>query len=270
MTLPDFRREQILEFIRQEGTATARELAEEHGVSQITVYRDLEQLAKQNLVERVRGGAKALPNSATHIETRWTQRLRTQREAKETIAAHVAPWIEDGETVFVDSSTTCLALARMLQHHPPKELTLVTNSPAIAFNLRAESIHIIMTPGEVDQTMCMVGGRWTEEFLRSLNFSTAFISAAGVTLGQGLCTTQLRLSDALHAALSVSARKVALIDSSKFGQSSLICITDARKLDALVVDPGLAPETLKSYRQAGVPIMVAGEDVVDDISEPGS
>jgi DeoR/GlpR family transcriptional regulator of sugar metabolism len=106
----------------------------------------------------------------------------------------------------------------------------------------------------------MIAGRWTVEFLEGLNFSTAFISAAGITLDQGLTTSQLPIVDTLTAARVASMRTVGLIDSSKFGRRSLLPVADPRELDALVVDPGLAPETLEAYRQADIPISIAGED----------
>ncbi|HYY74989.1 MAG TPA: DeoR/GlpR family DNA-binding transcription regulator [Gaiellaceae bacterium] len=253
----ELRRAQILEHIRRAGGASVAELAREHGVSAITVHRDLERLAGDGLVERVHGGARALQGDGPAIETDWTKRLRQARAAKEEIGAHAVGWVEDGSTIFVDSSTTCLALARRLEREPPKALTLVTNSPAIALGLHAESVHVIVTPGEVDQNLRMIGGRWAVEFLSELNFDVAFVSAAGLTLDKGLTTTRRALADTLNAARAVSARTVGLIDSSKFGRSSLLSIAEAQELDAIVVDGDLPPETFDEYAGAGVSLVRA-------------
>jgi len=118
--------------------------------------------------------------------------------------------------------------------------------------LHAESIHLIVTPGEVDQNLRMIGGRWAAEFLSGLNFSAAFISAAGVTLELGLTTSRRPLADTLNAARAVSTRTIGLIDSSKFGRSSLLGIVAAEELDAIVVDDGLPEQTVDIYRSAGV------------------
>ena len=252
----EFRRARILERIQRDGGASVGELARDYGVSPITVHRDLDRLAQDGLVRRVRGGARpaaALP----HIETDWAIRLRQATAAKEAIAARAAGFVEDGSTVFVDSSTTCLALARHLGRRPPRALTLVTNSPAIALQLHAESIHVVVTPGEVDQTLRMIGGRWASEFLGGLNLETAFVSGAGITLEHGLTTTRRGLADTLHTAQAVASRTIALVDSSKFGRSFLLSIARAEDLDALVVDDGLDPETLASYAAAGVNVVVA-------------
>lgn len=254
---PAFRRAQILDHIRRAGGASVAELARTYDVSPITVHRDLERLTREGLVERVHGGARALPGDGRRIETDWTKRLRQAWAAKEEIAERAVEWIEDGSIVFVDASTTCLALARRLEQHPPKALTLVTNSPAIALELHAEAVHVIVTPGEVDQNLRMIGGRWAVEFLSTLNFDTVFISAAGITLEQGLTTTRRALADTLNAARTVSARTIGLIDSSKFGRSSLLSIMAARDLDAVVVDDGLPQETCDRYARSGVKIVSA-------------
>ena len=255
----DFRRAQILERIQRNGGASVAELAREHGVSPITVHRDLERLARDGLVERVHGGARS-PVAFAQIHTDWTKRLRQEWPAKEAIAARAADFVEDGSTIFVDSSTTCLALARHLERRPPRALTLVTNSPAIALELHADSIHVIVTPGEVDQTLRMIGGRWASEFLTSLNLQTAFVSAAGITLEHGLTTTRRALADTLHAAQAVAARTIGLVDSSKFGRSFLLSIADPADLDAVVVDAALDAETIDAYCAAGVNVVLADGD----------
>jgi DeoR family fructose operon transcriptional repressor len=116
---------------------------------------------------------------------------------------------------------------------------------------------VIVTPGEVDQTLRMIGGRWTAEFLAELNMEIAFISAGGVTLEHGLTTTRRALADTLRAALASSAKAVGLIDSSKFGLSALLTIARAEELDAVVVDDGLPAETMEAYETAGVSLVVA-------------
>lgn len=255
----DLRRAKILERIQREGGASVRDLARDYGVSTITVHRDLERLARDGLVERVHGGARSQGSRSARIAvaTDWAKRLQQAQPEKQAIAARAAAFVEDGSTIFVDSSTTCLELARYLERHPPRALTLVTNSPAIALELHAQSVHVIVTPGEVDQTLRMIGGRWAVEFLAGLNIETAFFSAGGVTLEHGLTTTRRSLADTLHAAAASSKRTIALIDSSKFGLSALLPIATLEQLDALIVDDALSPETLAAYEAAGVNLIVA-------------
>lgn len=259
----DIRRSRILERIRRDGGASVAELARDYGVSAITVHRDLERLAADGLIERVRGGARPTGSGTTRIEvsTDWTKRLRQALPEKEAIAARAAELVEDGSTVFLDSSTTSLVLARHLERHPPRSLTLVTNSPAIELELHAEQIHIVAVPGEVDQSLRMIGGRWAADFIAGLNIETAFVSAAGVTLEQGLTTTRRALADTLHAAMASSQRTVASIDSTKFGLSALLTIARLEELEALIVDDGLPAETAREYEAAGVNLILASRGI---------
>jgi DeoR/GlpR family transcriptional regulator of sugar metabolism len=255
----DLRRASMLERIQRDGGASTAELARDYGVSQITVHRDLERLSRDGLIERVHGGAR-LPGSgprALRVPADWVKRLEQSLPEKEAIAARAARFVEDGSTIFVDSSTTCLVLARHLERHPPRALTLVTNSPAIAGELHAQSIHVIVTPGEVDQTLHMIGGRWSAEFLAGLNMETAFVSAGGITLENGLTTTRRALADTLKAASANSAKTIGLMDSSKFGLSALLSIARAEELDALVVDDRLSRKTVEAYEAAGVNLILA-------------
>jgi len=256
---PALRRAQILQRIQRDGGVSVADLARDHAVSAVTVHRDLEELARDGLVERVHGGARALvlTPSAPAIPTAWTQRADQAGGAKAAIAAHAARYVGHGATVFLDASSTALALARRLVEDPPNELTLVTNSPAIAYEVQADAIHVVVCPGELDQHMRMIAGRWTVEFLSGLNFAVAFVSAAGLSLDQGLTTARRPLADVINAARSSAERSIGLIDATKFGRSSLLAIARAQELDAIVTDAELPPAVAEEYRAAGVRLEIA-------------
>ena len=256
---PALRRAQILERIQRDGGVSVSVLARDYSVSAITVHRDLEQLAREGLVERVHGGARAIRGTGAlpQIATAWTQRVEQASAAKAAIADQAAELVSSGSTVFLDASSTVLALARRLMEDPPNELTLVTNSPAIAYEVIAEPMHVVVTPGELDQHMRMLAGRWTVEFLHELNFDVAFISCAGVTLDAGLTTSRRPLADVVNAAREAAGRTVGLIDATKFGRASLVSIAPADELDLIVTDDGLEGAVAAEYRTAGVRLNIA-------------
>ena len=251
---PALRRAQILERIQRDGGVSVAELARDHAVSPITVHRDLEQLSREGLVERVHGGARVIRGAGAMplIATAWGQRVEQAGAAKAAIAAHAAAMIASGSTVFLDASSSALALARRLMEDPPNELTLVTNSPAIAYEVVAEPMHVVCCPGELDQHMRMLAGRWTVEFLSELNFDTAFVSAAGLTLDAGLTTSRRPLADVVNAARTAAGRTVGLIDATKFGRASLVSIARAQELDLILTDDGLDGTVAGEYEAAGV------------------
>jgi DeoR/GlpR family transcriptional regulator of sugar metabolism len=256
---PALRRARILERIQRDGGVSIADLARDMTVSSITVHRDLEHLSKEGLVERVHGGARAVaePLSSTAIPpTGWEQRTSQAGSAKVAIAAHAVREIRSGSTIFLDSSSTCLAVARALVSSPATELTLVTNSPAIAYELVDERILVIVPPGELDQHMRLLAGRWTTDFLAGLNFELAFCSSAGLTLESGLTTSRRALADVINVARANAERTIGLIDSTKFGRSSLLTIAQAQDLDAVVTDSGLDERTVREYRAAGVKLEI--------------
>jgi len=247
----------MLERIQRDGGVSVAALARSHGVSPITVHRDLERLAREGLVERVHGGARAVepsgpPGGAPPIATAWSQRVEQAAAAKDAVAAHAAGLVVPGSTIFLDASSTALQLARRLMAGPPNELTLVTSSPAIAYEMQAEPVHVVVTPGELDQHMRMIAGRWTVEFVSQLNFDLAFVSAAGITLEEGLTTSRRPLADVVNAARSAAQRTVALIDATKFGRASLLTIMRADDPDLIITDSALAVDVAQAYGAAGV------------------
>jgi DeoR family fructose operon transcriptional repressor len=255
-TAPGARRARILERIQREGRVSLADLADEHAVSAVTVHRDLQLLSGEGLLERVRGGARSLPEPPAQIETGWNARLREAAPEKDAIAAAARDLIEDGSTIFVDASSTGLALARVIEVRPPADLTLVTNSPAIALGLTASSVHVIVAPGELDQHMRVLTGRWTVDFLAHLNFAVAFVSAAGVTLDRGLTTSRSGLADTLNAAADSAKQTIGLMDSTKFERSSLMTIRSAAALDLIITDHRLDPAVAAAFRAAGVNLQV--------------
>jgi len=263
---PVARRARILERVQREGGASLAELASDYAVSAVTVHRDLELLSGEGLIERVRGGARSLPDTRPPIEAGWNTRVRGATREKDAIALKARGLIEDGSTVFIDASTTGMALARALELHPPSQLTLVTNSPAIALGLTADSIYVIMPPGELDQHMRVLTGRWTIDFLVSLNIAMAFISAAGITLEHGLTTSRAALADTLNAAADCAQKTIGLLDSTKFKRTSLMSVRSAQSLTTIITDDGIDPATAEEFRNAGVNLVVAerGPEQVDD------
>ena len=207
----------------------------------------------------MRGGAHALQRSRTGAihSTAWEHRIAQAPEAKAAIAGHVRTLIPESATVFLDASSTALALAVALMDRPPYELTVVTNSPMIAANLCADPIHVVVCPGELDHQMRAVTGRWTVEFISRLRFDMAFVSGAGITLDAGLTTSRGPISDVLSAARAATGRTVALVDTTKFGRASLVSIAPACEFELVVTDDGLAAEVADEYRKAGVRLTAA-------------
>ena len=117
---------------------------------------------------------------------------------------------------------------------------------------------MIVPPGELNQHMRVLTGRWTVDFLVELNIAMAFISAAGITLEHGLTTSRSALADTLNAAAECRAEegRAAGLDEVQT-RSSLLTVRSAQSLDLIITDDGLDPEIVEEFRAAGVNLVVA-------------
>ena len=246
------RRDSILEALEREGYVRLSALSEELGVAPVTIHRDLDLLEAEGALERVRGGARAIGAGRQVIKTDFETRQSQMVAEKETIARRAMEEIPDGSTVFLDSSTTVLELGKHLVREAVRGLTIVTNSPAIAFQLNAPLIHVVVLPGELNQPLRAITGRWTAEFLEQLSINVAFVSAAGFTVEKGIMTTQRGLADVTQAAFARADRRIALVDSSKFGVSALVTMATPQELDLVITDEKLPDKTFDQFRSAGV------------------
>ena len=136
----------------------------------------------------------------------------------------------------------------------------MTNSPAIALGLTADSIHVIVPPGELNQHMRVLTGRWTVDFLAELNIAVAFISAAGITLEHGLTTS--RSGARGHAERGRGGggedrRAVRLLEVQALVAADRP--QPPQSLDLVITDDGLDAVTIAEFRAAGVNLVVAAQ-----------
>ncbi|TFB55974.1 DeoR/GlpR family DNA-binding transcription regulator [Cryobacterium tagatosivorans] len=251
------RRASIREVVDRDGYAKLNSLSELFGVAPVTIHRDLDYLVTEGVLERVRGGARSLSGLHHEIRTDFNLRRSQVIEQKRAIARRALDEIPDGATVFFDASTTVLELALELEQDASRSLTIVTNSPAIAFMLHAPYIRVIVTPGEVDQSLRAITGLWTAEFLGGLSLDTAFVSAAGLTVSGGLMTTQRELAEITKTVFARSERRIALVDSTKFDAPALLSMAPLGQLDLVITDAEMLSSVEKKYVDGGLPLVRA-------------
>src|SRR6266487_3644197 len=182
--LPDQRQERILGEVARNGGARVSELTELLGVSDMTVRRDLDTLARRGLVRKVHGGA-TLPRRGSSDEPGFEAKSGQERPAKDAIARRAAEFVEPGTAVAVTAGTTTHALAHYLARVP--ELTVVTNSLPVA--------EVLDASGRPDQTVVLSGGIRTPSdalvgpvavrAIRSLHVDWAFMGVHGIRPAAG-------------------------------------------------------------------------------------
>jgi DeoR family fructose operon transcriptional repressor len=110
---------------------------------------------------------------------------------------------------------------------------------------------MVLTPGDVDQSLRATVGSWAQEFLEGIHIDLAFISGAALSLGSGLMTTQRSIADMGRAAISRADQTFALVDSSKFDSQALLAFAEAGEVNLLLTDSFLPDDRVIEYRKEG-------------------
>ncbi|MDF5756717.1 DeoR/GlpR family DNA-binding transcription regulator [Spongiactinospora sp. TRM90649] len=243
---------EIMNELRASDTVSVAGLAVRHGVSEMTIRRDLDELARQGVVRRVRGGAMSLLLRGE--EPPFQVREREAVEAKRRIAAEVAELIADGEAVLLDGGTTALEVARALRERRVTVLPLALQ--AIAELAGAPRVALVLPGGEVRQGELNLAGPLTERSISSLRFDTAVLGCCGLSAEHGLTSHNLPEVAVKQAAIAASRRVVVAADSGKFGRTAFGAVCPLDRLDVVVTDDGAPAAQLGALRVAGVTVRV--------------
>ncbi len=252
-TGPAARRERIAEIVLANEAVSARDLAGRFAVSLMTVHRDLDELERQGVLRKIRGGATPQPSSLFESNVRY--RLATARAEKDALARHVLGSIEPGQAVLLDDATTTLALARLLPTIAP--LTVITNSrPAIEVLYGAPEIRLIALGGEYFTSHDSFMGVLCEDALASVRADVFFMSTSAVSGGIAWHQEQVTVS-AKRAMLRAATRRVLLVDHHKLGKTALHQLAPLTEFDLVVVDDGIDDAGVAQLRDVRVPFEIA-------------
>lgn len=250
---PRLRRERIAEYALGREFVAAKELAAAFGVSVMTVHRDLDELERQGVLRKLRGGATPQPSSLFESNVRF--RLNTATVEKEALARHALTLVEPGQAVILDDSTTALALSRLLAGFTP--LTIITSYLRMLNDLHdAEGIRLIALGGEYSASHDSFVGVVCENAIDALRADLFFMSTSAVSGGAAFHQEQ-EIVAVKRAMLRVAARKVLLIDHAKLGKVALHRLAPLTAFDLIIVDAGASEAHLRELRDAGVPVAVA-------------
>ncbi|MET9606740.1 DeoR/GlpR family DNA-binding transcription regulator [Streptomyces sp. NPDC006512] len=241
---------QITEAVRENGRRSVAELAELTGASEMTIRRDLEALADQGVLERYRGGARSLLLRGEEVP--FALRAQDGPEAKRRIAAEVAGLIADGESVVLDSGTTCLEVARALHD---RRLTVVPLSLHAANALAdAPRLTLLLPGGAPRRGELALTGPLTEASLAALRFDTAVIGCCGLTAADGLTAYDLADAAVKRAAIASSRRVIAVAEGAKLSRTALAHVLPAAALHAVVTDEAAPADAVDALAAAGVTV----------------
>jgi DeoR/GlpR family transcriptional regulator of sugar metabolism len=233
------RRSRIAELVALEGAVRVSELVDRLGVSDMTIRRDIEQLAASGLVERVHGGAVAPDGGRRSEEPGFAAKSLLQRAQKRAIAQRAARLVEPGSAIGISAGTTTVELARHVASVP--DLTVVTNSLPVAQVLHESGAHgqnVILTGGMRTPSDALVGPL-SVAALDVLHVDLLFLGSHGIDSRAGLTTPNLVEVETNRAFIRAALRVVVLADSTKWGVIGLGTFGRLDDIDVLVTDTGL-------------------------------
>ena len=229
----------ILDEVRRHGGVRVSDLTAALAVSDMTVRRDLEELARRGLVDKVHGGAVMPGGSAD--EPGFEAKSARERHEKDLIAAAAAALVGPGQAIALSAGTTTWTLARHLVAVPG--LTVVTNSVSVAEVFRPNAQHngqtVVLTGGTRTPSDALVGPL-ADAAIRSLNVDVLFLGVHGMDPRAGFTTPNLAEAQTNRTFLSHARRVVVLADSTKWRTIGLAGFGPLSAADVLVTDGGIA------------------------------
>ena len=177
------RQKKILEILSDEGAVSVNRLSTELGVTEETVRRDLEKLEKQEFLKRTHGGAVALDENTNEMSLE--KRKSTNVEAKQKIAKLAATQVNEGDTIFLDASTTTFFIAKELKNM--RNITIITNSLRVIVELDGcDTIKVISVGGVLSHNQSFVGTLAENSIAENYVASKMFFSSKGVSAESGI------------------------------------------------------------------------------------
>lgn len=234
----------MAELVNIRGSMSVTDLVESMDVSEATVRRDLDELARRGLIERVRGGA-CRQRAAVRPEADASSFSVVAGQAsveKHAIARLAVDQIEDGDVVALDIGTTVFAMCEYLRS---RRITVVTASLAVVRILcNAPSIDLVVMGGVLRSNYESMVGILTESCFRQVRVDVAFLGAAGIRADGSVLDSTPSEVPIKRAMLEISSRSWLLADHQKFPGSGFIEIAPLHLFTGLISDEALAPTQL--------------------------
>lgn len=248
------RESRILELLSGTQGRSIHELAEALAVSVATVRRDLAAMEQARVLTRVRGGATLA--LARRVEPLFADKETQNRDAKERIARTAFGLVEDHDTVYLDGGSTVLMLARLLLQR--RDLTVVTNSLMAASALMEAGHRLILVGGEYRALARTLVGPLTAHVVKALNVNKAFMGTIGLTVGEGMTTTDVNEAFTKEQIMKRANQVILLADHTKIGVPSFARSGSIEDIDVLVTDR--IDASFRSELEAqGIEVVVAPE-----------
>lgn len=238
------RRKEILMMVGENGEVTVAELAKRLNVSLLTVRRDLQYLEDEAFLERFYGGAK---RGANLKEEEVKSEVDVCREG---IARYAASLVEDGDSIFINTSSTVL---RMIKYIKSRNVTVITNNGNAISGVHPPNVSIILTGGELRHRKGAMVGDFAIGSLSKVTAKKSFIGCSGVSLESGMTTeaaNEVNINEMMFS--RVTDRAFILADHQKIGKNSSFVSCPVENITDVITDTHVSDDMAEKFKKLGV------------------
>lgn len=241
----------LLEYITHHGRTEVNTLAEYLHISKVTIRKDLDYLAERGLLKRERG--YAVPNDPGDINYRMAFHI----DRKQRIARRAASCIQDGETLMIESGSTCALFAEELAK-TKQNVTIITNSMYLADYIKSfTNIQLILLGGTLQPHSQSMVGPLTKEAAKSFHVDKIFTGTDGYSRTFGFTGDDLSRSDTLKAMTASADHIYVLAGSEKFTQPGAVSFLNLKDVYEIITDDGI-PDTEREFlTEQGITVTIA-------------
>lgn len=252
-SLVDNRRQKVLEVLKNDGLVKVGELAEQFNVSPLTIRRDLQYLEDNKKLERFYGGATV---------TKEAQEVVTEENKislyRKRIAQYAASLVEDGDTIFINSSSTALQMIRYIKG---KRVIVITNNGKAIYLDRAPEISVVLTGGALRDIKDAMVGEFARNNLSMVTAKKSFIGCSGLSLESGMTTeilNEVNINELMFTRVTDDA--YILADHTKFGVNSSFVSCPIERIRNVITDEEAPQVIVEGMQKRGIHVHMVKKD----------
>lgn len=247
------RHKRILELLNVERELNVAFLAQELGVSEMTIRKDLTHLSNVGLLVRTYGGAVAPQFSG--LEMSLIEKQNEHLEEKALIGKLVASLIEKNESIMLDSGITTQQVAKNLLNH--QNLTVITNGLNILNTLSGHAnITLYTVGGSISANSYTIMGPGAEADFMQYYARTSIISVDSVDIERGLTSRNQLEANISRILVNHAERKILVCDFSKLNHISLIPVCPLSAINIIVTDSRAPADFVERARALGIQVLI--------------
>lgn len=249
------RHKYILDTLNKRGFVRITDVANELGVTKVTIRKDVKILEGKGLLYKVHGSARPTNPHVADLDVHVKDTIN--REAKRAIARRAVALLDDNDSVIVASGSTIYAFAEEIRSRSWHHLNIVTPFLRLGVLLNeVENVDVVQLGGTVHRKSLSV---WGEEAIRALDdciCSKVFFGVDGIDLEHGITTSTIEEAKLTRRMMEAASQTIVLADSSKFGQRGFGRIGSLEEIDVIVTEAEVSEQMASALEEAGVDLIV--------------